>query len=249
MRRGRTQQAQADAAMIEGQAYAHVAYPVRTIRKVYGQRIAGVHEMLTARMRNFLHEHPMPAATRQQTAVHEAGHLVAFELEGMSAWAAEISGTPFGHQGWGGSASCSNEVFVNEKANASDLLRHARAAVAGPIAEGLIARGDVYGSVGELIDARVLIDCAARRLGADPDELAHATLVQVVAYIEANAVCVSAIADRLSGRRLVWRKQIEKQFAALRMPTTPAKTQHGELIIHQIERVFGFGPLRKIKAR
>lgn len=48
-----------------------------------------------------LREHPRRAATKWQAAVHEAGHMVAYEVEGMVAAHAEISGTPFGRGGWG----------------------------------------------------------------------------------------------------------------------------------------------------
>ena len=52
----------------------------------------------------FLARHPMRAATKEQAAIHEAGHFVAFERLGLLAAKAEIHGSAFGRGGWGGAA-------------------------------------------------------------------------------------------------------------------------------------------------
>jgi hypothetical protein len=50
----------------------------------------------------YLRQRPLQPGTMEQAALHEAGHYIAFEVEGMIAAAAEIYGSPGGHAGWGG---------------------------------------------------------------------------------------------------------------------------------------------------
>ncbi len=233
-------------AMIERQAYAQVVTPFRTIRKLYGFSCEGFREVLYVRLRNFLREHPMRAATREQTAIHEAGHLISFEMQEMVAEYARLEGASFGHGGWGGAANCWERPSIGPKADARNLLRDARCALAGPVAEELLGGGDVFGSVGELIDARVLINFAARQVGYQPDALAREELLSVANAIEINATALLSISDQLARKREIRRRHFEKNLAGLNWPRKHFEiSDRAEVVVHRIERVFGFGPLRK----
>jgi hypothetical protein len=54
-----------------------------------------------------LQRHPPQSATKRQAALHEGGHYIAFEAEGLVAGLASIAGSQFGHGGWSGTADAS----------------------------------------------------------------------------------------------------------------------------------------------
>lgn len=248
--RNRPKKSNAAEAMIRRQANVQVKAPMRTIKKLHGPSCESFRETLLTRARNFLRQHPVCAATRQQVAIHEAGHLVSFELEGMVAARAKVDGKSVGDNGWCGVANCWDPPVVNPKTDAHDLLREARAALAGPIAEELLSGGDVCASLGELIDARVLTDRAGRQLGCDPDQLLHEVLVSVAASIEINAVPLHRIANRLTRRRTIWREHFERDLAGLKqLPERVEISDQAEAVVHRIEWVLGCSPPRSITSR
>jgi hypothetical protein len=123
----------------------------------------------------FTLRHPMTAATKEQAAIHEAGHSIAYERLGMMMNAAEITGPRFGRGGWGGTAQYC-ELFYGPWRGEwypDAMQRGAIATLAGPIAEELIGRGEALSSLGEVVAAIVLVRRAAELEGRKPSEFLH----------------------------------------------------------------------------
>jgi hypothetical protein len=139
-----------------------------------------------------LREHPMTDATRRQVALHEAGHLLAYEVEGLVALKANIHGSPYGRGGWSGKAWPANELCIGPRdwqrwGSPNDLLREARMSFAGPWAEFFLGGGDIASSIGELVESHILAAQAADLLGRDPrmvvDEVVAGTRAIVAEYM------------------------------------------------------------------
>jgi hypothetical protein len=123
--------------------------------------------------------HPYQVSTKDQAAIHEAGHFIAFEVEGMTAGMAEIFGTPFGHDGWGGEAKAWNEApygqtnGYRDPPTPQDLMSDARVALAGPWTERSLGCGKIRCSskfccsISEIIEAHFLSDCVAKIFNLD----------------------------------------------------------------------------------
>src|SRR5262249_55284304 len=139
-----------------------------------------------APLKVFLAAHPMRTPTKEQAAIHEAGHLVGFESCRFLAFKAEIRGSTFGRDGWSGLAYPCNSPPYNwpQDLVPDDFLHDARGALAGPIAEELLSGGGVHHSIGELADAALRSDRAAELLGRDDVELWDETVLGAVALVE-----------------------------------------------------------------
>ncbi len=164
-----------------------------------------------------------PGASIEQAACHEGGHFVMAEALGMVATKAKIHGSPFGRTGWSGSAGAMERPVFDGGHwgfTADDVEQEAAFALAGPVAEHLFAivgpfapvpwkRGNLYISLGEILEACVL----AAHLADLRGEGRAATLVslfmrtaQAVLYLNLQ---IQEIALRLKSQRSIGRHKRE----------------------------------------
>jgi hypothetical protein len=208
---------------IEGQVTVHAACVMRTLHNVLGAKAVpevtrqGVREGIAA----FLYAHPMQAASKKQAAMHEAAHLNAYEIEGMVAFDARIKGSRFERDSWGGEARCENPIDKFPYYRPGDLLREARVAFAGPVAEDLLAGGDALSSIGELFEGRILVARAAALLGGDKGQVLRETLMEAAAIVERHAPQIEEVADLLMRRRHIDRFERSTQKILSRVRQAP----------------------------
>ncbi len=162
--------------------------------------------VLCDRLQAFVTKHPMRPGSRTEAALHEAGHLVAYQAGGRVAGMAEIRGTAFSAGGWGGSAwaeapfctECSPHQHVPR-----EFYRDARDTLAGPLSEDLLGGGDALNNIAELMEARLLSNRAAELQGCDPVQLWRRTLRRAVALVEFYQDEIRAIAEPLERRKRI----------------------------------------------
>jgi hypothetical protein len=186
----------------EAQATCHAHLVVPTVRQIYGR---GHAQLIRDELEAFLMEHPTRGATRFQAAIHEAGHFVAFEAEGMWAGQAVVSGSPF-TRCWGGSALAWDRPWIRPGASVDELLRDARALLAGPWAEAVLGKGDLRSSAGELFQVSILVARAAQLQQRDRHQVLASTIVNTAKIIEAHAKAIEEIASKLMKARSITRQ-------------------------------------------
>src|ERR1039458_842325 len=126
------------------------------LRRLYEEVPKTADEDMRLFIEGYLRKNPPPPATKRQIALHEASHFVAFEVEGMVAGKAEIGGSPFGRYGWGGIAGyLEPRLLDGYPYHPDDLLSEATATFAGPLAEAMLGGGDLYSSIGELVEFHI----------------------------------------------------------------------------------------------
>jgi hypothetical protein len=135
-------------------------------------------------VKDCLNLYSMRAATREQAALHEVGHFVAFEVFGLGAYSASIKGTKFGRGGWCGAAQPLEERLNKwDTPTGNYLIAEAKIALAGAWAEELLGCGDAMSSTSEIIEAHLLIAKAAEMSGQDHLTLISQTLTDVTDFI------------------------------------------------------------------
>ena len=171
----------------------------------------------------FLTRHPMRNATREQVALHEAGHFIGFERVGSGAFQAHVDGTPFGHYGWGGGANGLDrlEYLYPEEWTPDQLRREAWTGLGSPIAEELIGGGDALGSVGELVEAAVLAFKAADVARRDGDKVLREVIVGGVSLVECCRAEIEAVAAVLGRRKRITCSERSVKKILARVPRTP----------------------------
>ena len=175
----------------------------------------------------FTRRHPMTAATKEQAAIHEAGHSVAYERLGMMMNAAEINGPPFGRGGWSGTAQY-RELFYGPWRGEwypGAMRRGAIATLAGPIAEELIGRGDALSSVGEVVAAIVLVRCAAELEGHKPSEILHEVVLGSSVLVTRHEPEIRDIGALLIKRGRIRRSQPSVRKILSRVPRAAIDTE------------------------
>lgn len=183
------------------QAVTHAAGIVRTIRSIRGANCKADEGSICDRLEAWLGPRALFRATRNQCAAHEAGHLIGFEATGMVAVGAEISG----RRGWGGTAHRLKAPEITPTSPAIDLLHEAVVAVAGPLAEQLIADGDALFCIGEILETYLLCVRAAELSDRDAGVVLHEVLFSVAALIERHTQVVQDLADELGRRKRIHR--------------------------------------------
>jgi hypothetical protein len=161
-------------------------------------------DVVRAGLEALLAKHPLPGATKDQAAVHEAAHLVSHKAAGMGPTRARIFGSSGFSRGWGGEARAMGPRCVEqlpEKHDPREFVRDARTLVAGPVAEELIAGGDALSSIGELVQAWVYVNRASELLDCDHTSLWRKLLAGTVTFVEHHASEIHDVAKVLERRR------------------------------------------------
>jgi hypothetical protein len=202
----------------------------------------------------FLTEHPMRSASQLAIAIHEVGHLIAFERLGMIATHAYIEGSALGRRGWGGEANAVNRA---EHANrhlpppywGPDVLwNEAVSALAGPVAEERLGggdawggsfTGDAWGSIGELIAASFWAAEARRLDGQDDEREAFCDALRVAIHIvELYPTAIREIAGMLVRRRRIYAtdRSVKKILADIPQGPIDAKpfSERGQALFDKI---------------
>lgn len=158
----------------------------------------------------------VPVVTRHQVALHEAGHFVALEVEGMQPTSVWIKGTPFGRDGWYGSAQYFDEEGLYPGTSPDRMLRHARTILAGPWSGEYLAGGSIHSSPGELLEVSLLCGIAARKLGKSLRDVQINAVVSTAALAERYTCTIEEVAEKLErGEHEVYRKNCRRIFADL----------------------------------
>jgi hypothetical protein len=163
------------------QASNHADVIIRAIRKIRGPGAVVEKDAVRDKIEVCLLTHPTRGASKRQAAVHEAGHLVAYEAEAMVAVAAAIRRVSQHCQAWTGWALCINCPYTQYGPlphDPEDFLRDASAALAGPWAEALLGDGDALGSLAEVCEARLLVSQGAQIMNRSNCDIWRETLVR-----------------------------------------------------------------------
>ena len=226
--------------LVRAQAASIVPLVLRAIRKIRGVLFNVDADAVRGGIEAWLSQHPLRGATKRQAALHEAGHLIAYEFDGMIAGKACIEGSPFGRGSWGGGAWCIDTPNTTHGPCANDpneFLREARGVLAGAFAEAMLGDGDALSSVGELAEARFLTARAAEILGHDKSDIWHETLTETAAIVERHASEIEEIADLLMRRRRVNRFECSTGRILTRVgrePIVPAALSMGSKELAQL---------------
>jgi hypothetical protein len=191
---------------LRAQARAHVRQISRAYEAFYPDVPRDEEGMSLTVLEPFLAIHPMQAATRDQVAIHEAGHFVAFERLGLLAGNAEIRGSAGGRNGWSGRATSWHWRSYQrpEDWDAASLRREALTVLAGPIAEELSGAGDTLSSIGELVEASVLAFRAAASDGPVPSDVLREVLIEAISLVERHAPEILGIGEVLARKRRIF---------------------------------------------
>lgn len=210
------------ASLVRKQAASIGPHVVRAIGKIHGTALKEDADAVHSGVMSWLSKYPLRAATRRQAALHEAGHLIAFEAEGMVAFYATIRGSSFGRAGWGGVANCQQPPAIGPDCfDPDELLREARATLAGAWAEAVLGDGDVFSSPSELCEAHLLAVRTAKLSARDEVQVWRETLLRTAAIVEQCASEIEEIAEMLSRRRRVTRYESSTRRVLERVQRTP----------------------------
>jgi hypothetical protein len=147
--------------------------------------------------------------SRETVAVHECGHFVAFEQEGLIAGKATIRGSAFDGGGWSGIAFPHGDVYLGSgrwTPVPEDLCRFARVTLAGPIAEELLAGGCALHNPGELLSARACSGRAAELAQATPSDVWKLNVLLAAALVECWSHQILELASMLQKRKEIDRR-------------------------------------------
>jgi hypothetical protein len=184
------------------------------VMKIYGR---GHEQLIRQALADFSENHPTRGATHAQAAIHEAGHFIAFEVDGMVAGKAQIEGSPFGRNGWRGSACAWERPLITPTSHTTnDLMREARTALAGPWAEAALGGGDMLSSIGELFEVRVLAARVAALQGLHSVQTLAAILSTTAQIVEAHVEAIKEVADKLTRLRRITRYNCKKTLSRVR---------------------------------
>ena len=137
------------------------------------------------------------------------GHFVIYEACGLYANEAIIFGTPFGRGGWGGEAGYYFPLgHVRPKDyDAKEFQRSAQVTLAGPLAEDLLGGRSVHSNIGELFEARFLVQRAAEISNGDKIKTWREVVLCTGALVERHTYDIRDVAERLERRKRIHRLQ------------------------------------------
>ncbi len=159
---------------------------------------------------------PWRPGTREQVALHEGGHFIAFQAVGMIAASAKIEGPPGGRGGWGGEATCWDRPVLEYRGRwpvtAEHVLAEAVSDLAGPAAEHFMGGGDFYSSPGEIIEVSLLARKLAEMKGIDHGQAMVDVLARTIALLDRYDLVIRDVADALVRRKRITchEKTVEK---------------------------------------
>jgi hypothetical protein len=212
------------------QAAGHTDQIRREWQLIFGRNESWPEEAVCAALTPWLAGHPTRGATREQAAIHEAGHFVVFECVEMIACTARIYGPRGGGGAWTGTAAPATRAkwsaIYGENFGGSAMVGgEAIAAMAGPIAEELIGGGDALSSIGELIGGSIWA-ARAGELTNTPEKAAVSSAVATsVSLVECLAPEIQDIGQVLAHRKHISRdRSIEKILARMPKGTPVAST-------------------------
>ncbi|WP_330083304.1 hypothetical protein [Methylocystis iwaonis] len=215
-------QRQREAAIVSKQ----VSQVTNALSHIYGRKAsidaAAIHKIVSA--------YPLIPASRKGAAVHECGHFVADEREGLLARTARIEGSPFNHHGWGGEATHWGDLYLEPRRwphDPENFCRNARAILAGPIAEELLGDRNAMGNFAELMQARAYSDRAAELLPDLYGAVWCENVFETVAVIECYTAQIFELATVLAKRREITRNSrgVSKILKTIK-PRTPIGTNN-----------------------
>ena len=206
------------------------AYHTRMVMELVSLLYRNVSQEANQEVKKFIaarfQQYPPQPMTKEQAALHEAGHYIAFEAEGMIATTAEIHGSAGGRKGWGGIAYAAERPMYNaQPITPGKLISEARAAIAGPWAEFSLGGGDFSDSISEIIEVHFLAACAAERLGCRRHQVLDHIVVGTAATVNAHRTGIEKIAELLGNQKRIFRnpsiRSVLKSAA-----TTPVSDLH-----------------------
>jgi hypothetical protein len=191
----------------------HTGFVMNLVRQIYATVPQTAEDDIKCFVDGCFLRHPYQASTKHQVALHEAGHFIAFEAEGMVAGMAEIHGSSFGRHGWGGSAKYWKPPLYRETwsyqdpPNRGELISDARGAIAGPWAETLLGRGPFFGSISEIIESYLLAARAAEMLNLDRRQVLDDIVAGTAGIVNTHKEGIEKVAALLMSRKRIHRNK------------------------------------------
>ena len=174
-------------------------------------------EALRSAVEAGLRADPMPGATRDRAAAHEAGHLIAAEALGIQTLGVEIYGSPGTPNDWGGEVTFRKSPYLGAPGIDFSLANHVRAEAvfrfAGPAAETMLTGCFLAGLRVELVETCFLAAKLADLEGLKRREALIDVLEQTATLFDVHGGKMRAIADMIARRKLISRH--DKEVAAL----------------------------------
>lgn len=206
-----------------------------------------VHGVVT----NFISTHPEdPPTHRRLVAVHEAGHVVAFEATGALFHRAEVKRIDRRSDNWIGEAfSCDPPPLMPRWITSDGALCDAVSTLAGPIAEEMYGGGVVEASPWEVLHSRACVTRAAS-LSAKQDRRRWGCVLKLtVALVECNARNIADIADLLMRKERIRRcdRVAQKILSRVTIPAPPHISVGGRAIVERLSKVPPF--LSKVRRK
>lgn len=193
-------------------------------RLIFGPNESYPEDAIRAALAPWLAGHLTRGATREQAAIHEAAHLVAFERVGMIACTAQIYRSRGGQGAWAGTAGPAeragwSRIWGKNFGGPTMIRGEAIAAMAGPIAEEVIGGGDALSSIGELVSASLWAMRAGELAGQPWKATVSSAVVESISLVEQHAPDIQAIGQVLARRKCISRGDVEGILA--RVPQGP----------------------------
>ena len=210
--------------LVRNEATSFATLVVQAIKRIHGASIGVDEDALLVLMEAFVSQHPWQHATKRQAAVHEAGHLIAFQFDGMTSGEAWIEKPLFELDGWGGRAVGHGTPSIEDGRcyKNPNVSCRAREVLAGPLAEAVLGNGCALSSIYELIEAKLLAERAAELSTGDKGEVWRETLLTAAAIVERHADEIEKIAGRLMRRGRVHTYQASTTKILSRVRKVPA---------------------------
>lgn len=214
-----------EAAFLDG----HLDYVECALKHIYGWKASvdrnAIRDVITPLLP------PRHVASRERAAVHECGHIVGFESQGLNASGARLSGSPGDPLGWSGEASCGGDLYLEPGRWSHDpenFYRKARIVLAGPIAEEIVAGGHALFRVGELMGARVYSDHGAALTPEFSGAAWIENVCKAIAMVERYRWQISELAEMLARRKEI-RRSSPSVYEVLKTITLRARIATDDL--------------------
>jgi hypothetical protein len=207
------------AELVARRACGHADQIEKDWRTLFGSTATYPQDAIRSALTPVLAKYPAREATRDEVAIHEAGHFVLFERMGMGAAQARIFGPAGGRGAWTGTAGAwgrADRQWVT-KANTwghEPLWGEAIAALGGPFAEALLGRGDAFGSLGELVAATLWAVRVAKLTGEPWEAAVLKAVIEAIYLVELLAPEIREVGEELARRRRIGSEQSIKKILA-----------------------------------
>lgn len=181
----------------------HTSRVMKTVRALRPDIPEAAYQQVRTFVRSFLKKHGQPDATRKQAALHEAGHYVVYEAQGMIAGSAYIIGSPGGWAGWSGYALAVKAPLLQNRYSytTQDVIDEARATIAGPWAEAVLGRSSPNSSVSEIIETHFLAARAAEMSHRESNHVLADIIASTAAIVRTFEEEIQRVASYLERRR------------------------------------------------